>query len=151
MLTKLQLLTELVLVLDGIRDPGNLGTIIRIADWFGIKQIACSMDCVDMFNTKTLQSSMGSFQRIEIGYFDLENLLEQYPKVNTYAAVIDGKNVFNMTGEKEGFLIIGSESHGIRPALATKVQHRISIPKMGGAESLNAGVATGILCAFFKK
>lgn len=132
------------LALDGIQDPGNLGTIIRIADWFGIKNIICSKDCVDIYNTKTIQSTMGSFIRVNVVYDDLENQIKAC-EVPVFGAFIEGLNVKNIEKHKQGLLLIGNEGNGIRTNIASLIDKKISIEKIGNAESLNASVATGIL------
>jgi TrmH family RNA methyltransferase len=148
---------ELVLVLDGIRDPGNLGTIIRTADWFGIPAVICSPDCVDVYNPKVVQASMGSIARVEVTYRQLEEVLKSKPgKVNVYGAVLDGNNLYEQKIEKGGYLVIGSESHGISPATRPFVTHPLRIPAYNkttgvAAESLNASMAAAIFCAEFRR
>ncbi len=132
------------LVLDGIQDPGNLGTIIRIADWFGIHQIIASNDTVDVYNSKVVQSSMGSLARVNIWYKSLEEWLPALP-VPIFGAMLSGENIFTIKKPREGVLVIGNESQGIRSGVMPAIQHPITIPKKGGAESLNAAVATGIM------
>ena len=133
------------LLLDGIQDPGNLGTIIRIADWFGLRQIVCSMDCADAFNTKTIQATMGSITRVQVIYEDPAALIRQCPGLPVFAAVLEGENLYTMEPIPKGLVMIGNESRGIRPELLQKATHRITIPRKGQAESLNAAVATGII------
>jgi len=133
------------LVLDVIQDPGNLGTIIRIADWFGIEQIVCSNDCADMYNSKVVQSTMGSIGRVNIIYTDLAGWLQDQKDVFIYAAALEGQNVPVMKKIKEGLIVIGNESKGIRPAIFELVDVKITIPRKGNAESLNAAVAAGII------
>lgn len=141
---------QLVLALDTIQDPGNLGTIIRIADWFGISRIVCSRDCADCYNPKVVQSTMGSISRVDILYTDLEKWLAQEGQPVIYAAALEGQAV-NLTGHvKEGVLVIGNESKGISPAVVEKITRRITIPRIGRAESLNAAVATGILLSHMR-
>ena len=135
------------LVLDTIQDPGNLGTIIRIADWFGIKQIICSEDCADMYNPKVVQSTMGSIVRVKILYTDLAPWLEEQKDVFIYAAALEGQNVMAMKKITEGLIVIGNESKGISAAIFEQVDIKITIPRIGKAESLNAAVATGIILA----
>ena len=132
------------LVLDAIQDPGNLGTIIRIADWFGISQIICSPDCADVYNSKVVQATMGSIARVRVFSTDLEEWLK-LQTIRIYAALLEGKDVTKMTGLKEGLIIIGNESKGIRDELLQHVNEKITIPRRGEAESLNAAVATGII------
>jgi RNA methyltransferase, TrmH family len=137
------------LMLDGIQDPGNLGSIIRSADWFGIRNIICSRDCADNFNTKVVQSTMGSITRVRLTYTDLHEFIAENELPPLYATTLNGENIFEMGPVKEGIFIIGNESKGIHDDLLRKAQHRITIPKKGKAESLNAGVATGIILAQF--
>ena len=136
--------------LDRIQDPGNFGTIIRIADWFNIKNIVCSNGCADLYNAKVVQATMGSIARVNV-YYDLstEWLINQ--KQMKLAAMLDGKSVYNVHGLKEGILIIGNESQGIHPDIVEQVNEKISIPKIGNAESLNAAVATAILLSHLVK
>jgi TrmH family RNA methyltransferase len=133
------------LALDTIQDPGNLGTIIRLADWFGIKQITCSKDCADVYNPKVVQASMGSFARVRVDYTDLAGWLKKNKEVRTYAAVLDGKDITQMEKLTKGILIIGNESKGISEEILNEVDTRITIPGKGNADSLNAAVATGII------
>ena len=136
---------RLSLVLDAIRDPGNLGTIIRIADWFAISQIICSLDCADVYNPKVVQATMGSIARVNVYYRDLPSWLKQAPGLRIYAAMLEGKDVTKMQVIKDGLIIIGNESAGISTELLECANERISIPRKGKAESLNAAVATGII------
>jgi TrmH family RNA methyltransferase len=131
------------LCLDTIQDPGNLGTIIRIADWFGLSQIWCSEDCADAYNPKVVQSAMGSLARVSVAYTSLQKLLSGTP-MPVYAAAMSGENVFEIN-VKYGTLIIGNEGNGIRDEIMKLASHKVTIPRIGGAESLNAAVATGIL------
>ena len=132
------------LALDGIQDPGNMGTIIRIADWFGIKQIICSEDCADIYNSKVVQASMGSIFRTEVFYTNLPEWLKQQNAI-IYGAALDGKPLKSFKKIEPGILVIGNESKGIRPEVMQQVQQKITIEKIGEAESLNAAVATGII------
>jgi RNA methyltransferase, TrmH family len=136
---------RLTLLLDTIQDPGNLGTIIRIADWFGIAAIICSLETVDQYNAKVVQSTMGSLARVNIIYTDLEKWIAANDKIKVYAAALNGKDINTLKGLKEGFIMIGNESKGISPALLQLANEKITIPKIGHAESLNAAVATGII------
>ncbi|MGI8637248.1 MAG: TrmH family RNA methyltransferase [Segetibacter sp.] len=135
---------KLTLVLDGIQDPGNMGTIIRIADWFGIDQVICSNDCVDKYNVKVVQSTMGSILRVNCWYKDLEEW-RCVDAIPFYGALLSGHNIFSLNKVNEGVLIIGNESKGIREPTLSKITHPVTIPKIGGAESLNAAVAAGII------
>jgi TrmH family RNA methyltransferase len=135
----------LSLILDGIQDPGNLGTIVRIADWFGLSRVFCSRDSADVFNGKAVQSTMGSISRVQVLYGDPGDLIREHPSLPIYAAVLEGKNLYDQPRIREGILLIGNESKGIRPELLERATHAITIPRIGQAESLNAGVATGII------
>lgn len=135
---------EFCLYLDKIQDPGNLGTIIRIADWFGIKNIVCSAGCVDVYNPKVVQSSMASIGRVAV-YYDKNNNWLQQQKVSVYAATLHGAPVQTFSKPHAGILIIGNESKGISNEVLEKATHQITIPRKGEAESLNAAVATGII------
>lgn len=135
---------EWVLALDAIRDPGNMGTIIRIADWFGINYIICSTDCVDVYNPKVVQASMGSVLRIKVIEGDLFDLLPQCPKP-VLAATLGGKTINEYSFQNKGTLLIGNEARGVSDDLLQLTDAQISIPSFGLAESLNAAVATGIL------
>jgi TrmH family RNA methyltransferase len=133
------------LMLDTIQDPGNMGTIMRCADWFGIKRIVCSRDCADVFNPKVVQSSMGSIARVQVFYEDLSAFLKEHNNVPVYAATLDGKDLYSYSGIQGGIVLIGNESKGIQEELLEKSRYRITIPRKGEAESLNAAVATGII------
>lgn len=137
--------SSLVLALDTIQDPGNLGTIIRIADWFGVSQLVCSRECADAYNPKVVQATMGSLPRVSILYTDLVQWLKEQHPARIYAAALDGQDVAKVNELSNGVLVIGNESKGISPAVMEQVNVRITIPRKGKAESLNAAVATGIL------
>jgi len=139
---------KFTLMLDGISDPGNLGTIIRIADWYGIETIICSPDCVDLYNPKTISSSMGSFTRVNVIYSALDVILTT-KKVRAFACVMDGISVQETGNETEGILIIGNEAKGIRPETIELADKKITIPRVGKAESLNAAIATALVCHKF--
>lgn len=134
---------ERILVLESIQDPGNLGTIIRTADWFGIKQILCSEDTVNCFNSKVIQSSMGSAFRIPVFY---ENLIEFLPKLNStiHGALLDGEKLENVNPKEIKILVMGNEGKGISPSLQKHINQAVTIPGYGQAESLNVSIATGI-------
>ncbi len=146
---------DLILVLDDIRDPGNLGTIIRTADWFGIKNILCSPTTVDLYNPKVIQASMGSFIRINVIYKDLEFVIKKAKERNlkVYGSLLEGSNIYTQKLDQKGLVIIGNESRGISKNIATLITDRISIPahSESKAESLNASVATAIICAEFRR
>jgi TrmH family RNA methyltransferase len=132
------------IILDGLQDPGNLGTIIRIADWFGIKQIIASEDTVELYNPKVIQSTMGSFIRVKCWYTHLPEILSSV-EIPIYGAFLKGHSVNQVGTLKEGLLVIGNESKGIREAVLPFITKAITIPRIGQAESLNAAVAAGIL------
>ena len=136
---------KITLVLDKIQDPGNLGTIIRIADWFGLNQIICSKESADAYNAKTVQASMGSIGRVSVLYEDLLTFLKAHDQIPRYATVLGGSNLFTMEPLQEGMILIGNESQGLDPELVRICKHQLSIPKKGQAESLNAAIATGII------
>ena len=136
---------HVTLALDEIQDPGNMGTIIRLADWFGVKNILCSMNCADSYNPKVVQASMGSIARIRIEYDDLPNWLKKNNDLPIYASVLNGEDVTKLEKMNEGIIIIGNESKGISDELLELGKVQITIPRRGKAESLNAAVATGII------
>ena len=137
--------------LDGIQDPGNLGTILRIADWFSIPYVFCSPTTVELYNPKVIQSSMGAFLRVRSMELDFDSLKNRYPKLPVFAAILRGHNIFETVAEKDfprrGIVIIGNEGNGISDDLIEKADFKITIPGGGGAESLNAAVSTGIIAA----
>ncbi|NQX37365.1 RNA methyltransferase [Pedobacter steynii] len=141
-----QLQNTFSLVLDDIQDPGNLGTIIRTADWFGIKQIICSNHTVEVYNPKTVQATMGSLSRVNIFYQDLAPLLSE-TKVPVFGAVFNGKSMYELDWGKEGLVILGNEGQGISPEIIELITDPVTIPRIGGAESLNVAVCAAILCA----
>lgn len=138
------------LLLESIQDPGNLGTIIRTADWFGIENIFCSEDCVELTNPKVIQATMGSFLRVNLQYIQLEKVISEYPEIACYTAVLNGLNAFEIKFPSELFLMIGNEGRGISEKMLSLPHIPISIPKFGKAESLNAALAASILCAKLK-
>jgi TrmH family RNA methyltransferase len=148
-LQPLTLKNKVTIVADGIQDPGNLGTIIRCADWFGIQQVICSKDSADIYNPKTVQATMGSIARIKVYYEDLVQLLSENKQkddnIRIYAAALNGNDITNMPPVEEGVIIIGNESKGISEALLQLADEKITIFKRGKAESLNAAVASGII------
>lgn len=140
---------EWVLVLDAVQDPGNLGTIIRIADWFGIKHIICGEGTVDVYNPKVVQATMGSLLRVNIYKAALPAILatSQQPVYITY---LDGLNIHNLPQPvPKGFIVLGNESNGVSDTLLQMPHTKVTIPRLGGAESLNVGIATGIVCSHF--
>lgn len=138
--------TDWVVALEAIRDPGNLGTIIRLCDWFGIAQLICSKDTVDCYNPKVLQATMGSIARVTIAYVDLYSYVKE-AKVPVYGACVAGKSVYDAALPQSGILVMGNEAEGISEAIKACVTQRIAIPQFGGntAESLNVATATAIL------
>lgn len=141
--------TELILALDGIQDPGNFGTIIRTADWFGVDLIVCSKGTVDVLNSKVVQSTMGSLFRVPIIYEDLAEYLSN-SELPIYGALLEGKNVYDETLSKKAIVVMGNEGAGISEEIQKLIQYKIHIPQFGGAESLNVAIATGILLSEFK-
>lgn len=139
---------NLSLMLDDLQDPGNMGSIIRTADWFGIKNIICSNECVDCYNPKVVQASMGSLARVNIIYTVLENFIKK-STVPVFAATLSGENIFSFKKKSEGIILIGNESKGIKKELSALSEKQITIPKLGDAESLNAAVACGIILSRF--
>ena len=148
--TEPQLKGNITLVLDGIQDPGNLGTIIRIADWFGIAQIVAAIDTADAYNPKVVQSTMGSILRVNVWYKELATWLSKVD-VEIYGALLDGENIYTHQKISEGIIVIGNESQGIRNNLLPFIKYAITIPQKGNAESLNAAVATGIILSHVLK
>jgi RNA methyltransferase, TrmH family len=140
---------ELTLVLDGIQDPGNFGTIIRTADWFGVKQILVSEDNAGLYNPKVIQSTMGSFLRVHVAQYNIEAVLST-SKLPIYGAVLSGAPLSRTNMQAPCFLVIGNESKGIRPNLQPYITHPVTITSYGAAESLNAAVATGILLSSWR-
>lgn len=134
------------IALDGIRDPGNMGTILRIADWYGIQHVVCAPDCVDSFSPKVVQAAMGAHLRISIYEADIATFITNSP-LPTIAATLGGTNVYDMPHMDKGIIIIGNEAKGIQASIIERATYNATIPRIGGAESLNAGVSAGILCA----
>lgn len=139
------------IVLDGIQDPGNLGTILRSANWFGIDTVFCSPDCVDAYNPKVVQSSMGSLFFIDVVKTDLKTLFTSAEEFPIYAATLNGDDVRKIDFPKAGFIVIGSEGKGISDELLSFATQKISIPSFSKAESLNAAIAAGIICYELRK
>nr|WP_313777821.1 RNA methyltransferase [[Muricauda] meishanensis] len=135
-----------ILALDAVRDPGNLGTIIRLCDWFGIEDLVCSEDTVDCFNPKVLQATMGSIARVNITYLDLGEFLHE-TSLPVYGAFMEGKSIYQMILPKKGILVMGNEANGISMEIEKCIMEKVSIPQFGNqtAESLNVATATAIL------
>jgi len=142
--TTIQTENKITLVLDGIQDPGNLGTIIRIADWFGVEQIVCSNESADVYNPKVVQSTMGSIARVKVFYTDLVEFLHNQ-QTTIYATALEGQDINSIEKLKEGIIVFGNESKGISKEIMNLATNKITIPKKGKAESLNAGVAAGVV------
>lgn len=143
----------LVVALDDVRDPGNLGTIIRLCDWFGVKDLVCSKQTVDCYNPKVLQATMGSITRVNVSYVDLNEFLSE-SKTSIFGAFMDGENVYQNQLPEQGVLIMGNEANGISKAIEACVNQRIAIPRFGNlkaAESLNVATATAILLSEFRR
>jgi len=152
------LLNELSILLDDINDPGNLGTIIRIADWFGIKNIFCTPESVDLYNPKVVQSTMGAIFRVKVHYKDFKKLLSEFSQAkdfNIYGTFLDGDNIYEQELSHNGFLMMGSESHGISNKWAPYINRKLFIPgyplNSASSESLNISVATAISCSEFRR
>jgi TrmH family RNA methyltransferase len=135
---------EFALALDDIRDPGNLGTIIRTADWYGIRHVIASEETSDLYNPKVIRSTMGSFCRVNVYYTSLPEFLAQHSGP-VYGTFLGGADVHKMTFDNGGIIVVGNESNGISPAVEALVTQKITIPKFGNAESLNASIATGVI------
>jgi TrmH family RNA methyltransferase len=138
--------------LDGIQDPGNLGTILRIADWFGLAAVFCAPHCVEWANPKVVQASMGSFFRTPLEYLSFEDLLQRHPGLPVWGASMEGQSLYQAPLTARALVVIGSESHGISPEVAGKIHGWIGIPRQEGSagESLNAAVASAIICAVIR-
>ena len=144
------------LVLDNVQDPGNLGTIIRIADWFGIKHIFCSMDTADCWNPKVVQATMGSIARVTMHYLDLGRLIDLLPKsYPIYGTLLDGNDIYAEKLSAAGLIVMGNEGNGISAAIRERINRRLLIPNFSTeathAESLNVAIATAIVCSEFRR
>ncbi len=148
-------LSRFILALDGISNPGNMGTLIRTAEWFGIRDVVCSLDCVELWNPKTVQATMGSLFRVKVWKTDLATYLSQAMSGGkaVYGALLEGENLLQMKEKPEGIIVVGSESHGIRAEVLPCITRPVTIPRSGGSvtESLNAAVAGGIIMAELTK
>ena len=155
LLDKEELKQSLNLVLDGIQDPGNLGTIVRLADWFGIKNVICSPDTADVFNPKTVQATMGAIARVKVFYTPLPELLNELLDFPVYGAFLEGKNIYEETLSAAGLIVMGNEGKGISPSLTQYISHKLYIPNYPvgteTTESLNVAVATAIICSEFRR
>ncbi len=140
------------LVLDGVGDPGNLGTIIRLCDWFGFTQLICSNESVDLYNPKVVQASMGSLFRVQVIYTDLTELISNLPEgKNIYGADMNGTSIYDVNFDKNPIVIFGSESHGISENLKARISEKISITQVGGGESLNVAVSAAIISSEIRR
>lgn len=143
----------LVVVLDDVRDPGNLGTIIRLCDWYGVEQMVCSEQTVDVYNPKVVQATMGSISRVSVAYVDLEKYLKR-ASVPIFGTFMDGKNVYSETLAQEGILVLGNEANGISDKIEKLVTNKLAIPRFGKlqqTESLNVATATAIFLSEFRR
>ena len=146
---------NLVLALDRIQNPGNLGTIIRLADWFGISDIVCSEDTADCFNPKVVQATMGAILRVRVHYTNLAEWLSAHGDAKVYGTFLEGENIYNAQLEKSGVIVMGNEGQGISDEVAECVSHKLLIPPYPadrcGSESLNVAVATAVICSEFRR
>lgn len=142
---------EIILALSDVNDPGNLGTIIRIADWYGIRKIVASKNTVDVYNPKVISATKGSFARVQVYYEDLGSFFEDHKGVPVLGADLSGENVHTFSFPDKGILLMGSESHGIHPDLKAYLTQTITIPRHGHAESLNVGIATAVILDNWKR
>lgn len=136
------------IALDGVQDPGNMGTILRLADWFGVQEIICSTTTVDCYNPKVVQATMGAVFRIQVRYVDLKSHLEAM-KIPVYGALLEGENIYKSSLKPEGILVLGNEGNGISSEIKQLIDYPISIPRFGEAESLNVSTAGAILLSEF--
>ena len=145
----------LALALDGVQDPGNLGTIIRVADWFGVENIVCSPDTVDCFNPKVVQATMGAIARINVVYHDLADAFSMIPDTPLFGTFLDGSDIYSADLPSQGIIVMGNEGNGISPAVRELISHRLLIPSYPAgrptSESLNVAMATGIVLSEFRR
>jgi len=148
---------SLSVVLNGIQDPGNLGTILRVCDWFGIRHLFCDTDCAHAFNPKCVQASMGAIFRVNVSYLNLEEFLPRFVNQNfeCYGTFLNGENIYTSSLQRTGFIVMGNEGKGISPEIERFVTRKLTIPSFSvseySTESLNVGVATGIILSEFKR
>lgn len=143
----------LTIVLDEVNDPGNLGTIIRLCDWFGVKQIVCSENTVDCYNQKVVQASMGSLTRVSVNYLNILDYLKSEPRT-IYGTLLNGENIYTVAPEENAVLIFGNEANGISEEVKSLIQHKLTIPQFGESkktESLNVATATAIFLSEFRR
>ncbi|MBE6301100.1 MAG: RNA methyltransferase [Parabacteroides distasonis] len=149
--------TTLVLALDGIQDPGNLGTIIRLADWFGIEHLVCSLDTVDVFSPKVVQATMGALAHVKVHYTHLESYLKEHieKQVPLFGTFLDGENMYSKELSDNGIIVMGNEGNGIRPQIEQLINRKLYIPSFPAeretSESLNVAIATAVICAEFRR
>lgn len=146
---------KLILVLDGVQDPGNVGAIVRIADWFGIENIICSPDTADLYNPKTVQATMGAIARVKVHYTDIAGFLQQHRHLPVYGTFLEGADIYNETLSGNGFIVMGSEGKGIGSKVAKQISRKLFIPNFPAgrttSESLNVAAATAVVCAEFRR
>ena len=147
--------TQLILALDGIQDPGNLGTIVRLADWFGIEHIICSPDTADVYGPKTVQATMGALAHVKVHYTELNEYIEEYKNVPIYGTFLNGDNIYKKRLSQNGIIVMGNEGNGIRPEIESLINERLFIPPFPPehetTESLNVAMATAIICSEFRR
>lgn len=147
--------SQLVLALDCVQDPGNLGTIVRLADWFGIGHVVCSEDTADIYNPKTVQATMGALAHVKVHYTGLKDYIDRYENSPVYGTFLNGKNIYTEQLASYGIIVMGNEGNGIRPEIASIVKERLYIPSYPPSrettESLNVAMATAIVCAEFRR
>ncbi len=143
-------MNQFVLAVDGVQDPGNMGTILRTADWFNVDKVVCSKETVDIYNSKVIQSSMGSIFRIPVEYVNLAEFIET-STIPTYGALLEGENIYKMNCSKPAVIVVGNEGKGISDEIVNRIEHKLHIPAFGGAESLNVSIATGIILSEFSR
>lgn len=152
---KIELSDKLHLILDGVQDPGNMGTIVRLADWFGIEHIFCSLDTADIYNPKTVQATMGAIAHVKVHYTNLVDLLKTNRLLPVFGTFLEGGNIYKTELPKEGFIVMGSEGKGISPDIEKLITNKLFIPNYPQdaktSESLNVAVATAIVCSEFRR
>ncbi|HYH57026.1 MAG TPA: RNA methyltransferase [Anseongella sp.] len=141
---------NMLLALDGVQDPGNMGTIIRIADWFGIRTVLASENSVEFYNPKVVQASMGSLFRVKLRQLSLVEVFKSL-KVSVYGALLEGRNIYEEEFGEKGILLLGNESKGISPELKAYITHPVTIPRFGAAESLNVATAAAVICSEIRR
>ncbi|MGM1055371.1 MAG: TrmH family RNA methyltransferase [Bacteroidota bacterium] len=147
-------LNGLIIALDGVRDPGNLGTIIRLCDWFGVKTLLCSKDTVDCYNPKVVQASMGSITRVKVNYLDLPQVIKDNPEIPVMGTFLEGENLYEANFPSNGILVLGNEANGISKELEQMVSMKLNIPQFGDSqntESLNVATATAVFLGEFRR